>query len=102
MSDLSDFADRQSDWLKDELNRRADQMKREIPRPFGQAEVEEEEQVKKYIDFRVGLTAAGMGDEQAIQGLDALKEQFGLREIVEDVLRVHPMFEKRFKEGEGG
>ena len=98
---LTDFADRQRAWLTQELDRRADQMKKAFPRPFGQVEVEEEEQVQKYIDFRVGLTAAEMGDEQAMQAIKEMREQFGLQELVKDIIRLHPMFEQRFKEGEG-
>lgn len=97
MTDLSDFAERQSNWLQSELGRRAEQVKKEIPRPFGMVETDAEEQIQKYIDFRVGLSSAEAGDEQALQAIMEMREQFGLREMVEDILRVHPMFESQFK-----
>ena len=99
---LSDFADRQKEWLQEELGRRQAQVKREIPRPFGQVEVDEAEQVQKLIDFRVGLVAAEQGDEQAMEAITEMREQFGLKELVSDFLRVNQIFEKQFEEGEGG
>ena len=97
---LTDFGERQLDTLTKETMRRIEQMDREITHPFGQEELDEEEQVQKYIDFRLILTAAEAGDEQATQGMNDIREEFGLKALAEDILRVHPKFERRFKDGQ--
>lgn len=89
MSNLTEFGESQIEWMEKELHRRAEQMDKEIPRPFGLVDVPEDDQVKKYIEFR---TLLENGDMEAVQ---AVKEQFGLKELAEDIIRVDGMFRRR-------
>ena len=97
---LTENAERVARAIFDDMRHTEAMLKKAIPRPFGHVKVPRADRIQKYIDFRVGLTAAELGDEQAFQAVGDLGKQYGRKALYEEIVETHPMFEEDFKSGE--
>ncbi len=100
MPNLTETGEKHLEFLTDFTLKLIGDMERDTPRPFGVVDLEPDERVQKYVDFRTILEGASAGSPEALEAIKAIREKHGLSELVKDIIETDKMFARRFRDGE--